>query len=264
MNFIELDCTSTRYERGGTSGPLVVLIHEMGGMLESWDEVVPVLNARCRTLRYDFRGAGIAERIRGDVGIETFSNDLLHLLGALAIDEPVILAGCAVGAAIALEFAGTHQNRVAGLIAMSPAIDMAPEDRAGRLDMLETILQGGMRTIMEGALSAGYPQKLRDADPERFRRFKARWLSNDPESFVATYKMLVHMDIEASIAAITCPTLGLAGSLDSFRPPEYVRKVLTPIADLELKTIETCHHQPAATPQPVAAAIRDFIDRRFA
>ena len=43
MEFLELNGTSLRYELKGSKGPLVVLIHEMGGLLENWDEVVPAL-----------------------------------------------------------------------------------------------------------------------------------------------------------------------------------------------------------------------------
>jgi 3-oxoadipate enol-lactonase len=237
----------------------------MGGMLENWDEVVPGLAADHRVLRYDVRGAGLSEKIRGDgLKIETLAADLLALLDALRITEPVTLAGCAVGGATALCFAGRYPDRVAAVIAMSPAVDMKPEDRPSRLEMLGQIEHHGMRVIMEGALSAGYPQVLRDRDPDRFARFRARWLGNDPESFVTTYKMLLHMDIREEIAAIRCPALGVGGTFDSFRTPEYVQRIMSPIPGCEFVTIETSHHQPAATPELVLGVLRDFVARRVA
>lgn len=264
MEFVEVNGTGLRYDLQGGQGPVIVLIHEMGGLLENWDEVVPRLSSDYRVLRYDFRGAGLSEKIKGEIKIETLAADLLALLDHVKIDQPVTLAGCAVGGAIALCFAGRYPNRTAGVVAMSPAIDMKPEDRPARLEMLEKVGREGMRAIMDGALSAGYPQVLQDADPERFRRFKARWLANDPESFIATYKMLLYMDITSDIARISCPALGVGGSLDSFRTPEYVRRIMGGIPGVEFTTIETGHHQPAATPELVAEVLRDFMARRIA
>lgn len=264
MNFIELNGTSMRYDLQGKGGPLIVLIHEMGGLLENWDDVVPALAGDFRVLRYDCRGAGLSERIRAEIDVHTLSDDLLALLDAIGADEPVVLAGCAVGAAIALCFAARHPELTAGIVAMSPALDMKPEDRPSRLAMLEKVATGGMRAIVEGALSAGYPQILRDRDPERFRTFHARWLGNDPESFIATYRMLLYMDISEEISSIRCPALGVGGSLDAFRTPEYVQRVMAPIPGVEFITIEACHHQPAATPDAVVGVLRDFMARHAA
>lgn len=259
MKYVELNGTATRYELCGGKGPLVVLIHEMGGNLENWDEVVPLLSGDYRVLRYDWRGSGMSERVKGEVTASLLADDLRDLLDHVGEAAPVYLAGCAVGAAIALAFAARHAERTAGVIAMSPALDMPPADRQSRLDMLDGIAADGMRRICENALAAGYPQVLRDRAPERFRNFRARWLGNDPESFIAHYRMLIYMDLSKETAAIRCPVLGVGGSLDVFRPPEYVERVLGPIPGVKFVTIETCHHQSAATPEPVAAALRDFL-----
>ena len=104
MNFIEVNGVSLRYDVQGSGKPLV-LIHEMGGTMESWDLVVPALAAKRRVIRYDTRGAGFSEKIRGVLKIATMTNDLIALLDALGIKEKVALAGTAVGGAIALHTA---------------------------------------------------------------------------------------------------------------------------------------------------------------
>ena len=50
MNFIEANGVSLRYAVQG-SGKALVLIHEMGGTMESWDLVVPALSASRRVVR---------------------------------------------------------------------------------------------------------------------------------------------------------------------------------------------------------------------
>jgi pimeloyl-ACP methyl ester carboxylesterase len=263
MDFIEVNGTSLRYDIRGSQGPVVVLIHEMGGMLENWDLVIPELPSDYLVLRYDTRGAGLSEKVRGTLKVEDLADDLKALLEALGLDEPVAVVGCALGAATALCFAGRYPQLAAAVVAMSPAIDMKPEDRDSRRAMLDEVLREGMRAIVEGALASGYPQILRDPDPERFRAFKARWLGNDPESFVANYRMLIDMDIRGWLARITCPTLGICGTYDVFRPPEYVRRIFSGLPDVEFVTLETSHHQHVQTPKEVAAAASSFLQRKL-
>lgn len=261
MRHIDLTEVALRYQLAGQAGPVVVLIHEMGGMLESWDEVAPLIVPRCRVLRYDVRGAGQSEKIAGSVTLDTLARDLLALLDALHIEEPVVIAGNAVGAAIALAFAARWPGRTAGVLAMSPALDIPPGEREKRLAMLAPVMRDGVRSIVEAALAIGYPQELRDRAPERFRAFRARWLGNDPESFASTYRMLIDLDMRDDLAAIRCPVLGVCGTLDGLRPPAHVRRVLGAIPGVSFVEIEACHHQPVATPEPVAAEILRFLDR---
>src|SRR5437764_8376064 len=120
MDFIEVNGVGLRYQLAGSGLATVVLIHEMGGSLESWDQVVPVLAAKRRVLAYDTRGAGLSEKVRGALGIDVMADDLAALLDALAIDGKIALAGVAVGGAIALHMAVRFAQRVAAVIVGSP------------------------------------------------------------------------------------------------------------------------------------------------
>ena len=65
MEFVELDGVALRYELSGKGERTLVLVHEMGGSLESWDDIVPRFAESRRVLRYDTRGAGLSQKIRG-------------------------------------------------------------------------------------------------------------------------------------------------------------------------------------------------------
>ena len=69
MDFIELDGLTLRYELSGNGDRTLVLVHEMGGSLESWDDVAPRFAESRRVLRYDTRGAGMSQKVRGQLGI---------------------------------------------------------------------------------------------------------------------------------------------------------------------------------------------------
>src|SRR3979411_1789637 len=78
---------STHFELGG-QGPSVVLLHEMGGTLDSWDGIVPALRARTRGLRSEQRASGSPERGRQPITTETREEDLEAVLQESGLPPP--------------------------------------------------------------------------------------------------------------------------------------------------------------------------------
>src|SRR5262245_6868449 len=130
MRYTDVGDASLRWELAGSGERTIVLVHEMGASLESWDEVVPILAARRRVLRFDWRGSGLSHKLRGAADLDVLSGDVATLLDRASIAGPVALAGGAVGAAIALNFALRFPARAASVIAMAPATDLAEDRRA--------------------------------------------------------------------------------------------------------------------------------------
>jgi 3-oxoadipate enol-lactonase len=95
-----------RYTVEGTTGPSLVLLHELGGSMESWDGVVPAFVRDFRVLRYDLRGAGRSETPAAEYTVEDgHLVDLLDLLKATGLKPPYHFVGAAAGAMIAVAFA---------------------------------------------------------------------------------------------------------------------------------------------------------------
>ena len=92
MNFIEANGVSLRYSVEGAGRP-IVLIHEMGGTMESWSLGAQILAAKRRVIRYDTRGAGFSEKIRGPLTIDTMTDDLIAVLDGLGINGKIALGG---------------------------------------------------------------------------------------------------------------------------------------------------------------------------
>lgn len=259
MSFIEVNGAALRYQLGGSGASTAVLIHEMGGTLESWDGVDQILAANRRVLRYDTRGAGLSEKVRGTLTFDTMADDLVALLDALGITGKVALAGIAVGGGIALHAAARFPQRVAAVVAGSPAIGITPDRRPGVLARVDAIERGGMRSAAQASHDSGYPPELR-ADAGRFAAFRARWLGNDPASYAAIYRMLAASDLTDELAALSCPVLVLGGKFDRTRPPSAVEPVARLIPGARYALIETGHYMAAQTPELVAKTIGDFFD----
>jgi 3-oxoadipate enol-lactonase len=260
MKYTDVNGTGVRYELNGKGPKTIVLIHEMGGSLETWEQVVPKLGANYCVLRYDMRGCGMSEKITGELKIETLSNDLLCLLDLLGIAEPVYVAGCAVGAGVSICFAGMNPSRTKGLILFSPAVGIKVEQRPDRLKRIQGLEKRGMRAIADDSLAKSYPAVVRAVDPEVFSVFRARWLGNDPESFCAMYRMLINMDLGNHIRAVSCRTTVIGGVYDEVRPPVASEEVARQIPGAEFKIIQSGHQMPAQTPELVCDVINEFIE----
>jgi pimeloyl-ACP methyl ester carboxylesterase len=258
MAWVEVNGAALRYEVSGGTGKGLVLVHEMGRTLESWDRVIPELPAGRRILRFDTRGAGLSEKLRGTARMADFSADILGLLEHAGIAGPVAVAGCAVGGAVAIHFAARYPERTSGLFAMAPAVGIAAAQRAQTLARIEAIERDGMRATFEGDLDRTFPAPLR-TDPAFVAAWQAAQYTSDPSSFAAINRMIADLDMTADLARVRCPTLVLAGRHDPGRPPDVVRPVAEAIPGAVFEVLETGHFTPSQTPELIGRRIARFL-----
>jgi 3-oxoadipate enol-lactonase len=258
MNFAEINGAGLRYELSGRGERTLVLVHEMGGSLESWDEVARSFADSRRVLRYDCRGAGLSQKVRGALSLDTMADDIAALLDLNGIAGKVALAGVAVGGAIALHFAARYPARSSAIVAGSPATGIAPVRRAAVLERVAKIEAVGMAFAVEESMRNGYPAELR-GDIKRFERYRARWLGNDPASYATVYRMLAAADMEDELAALRCPALVIGGSLDGTRPPRLAKAVADAIPGARFEEIRTGHYMAVQTPDLLFHRIDAFL-----
>ncbi len=109
-------------------------------------------------------------------------------------------------------------------------------------------------------MNGNYPPALRKGDnDEKFLRYRARWLGNDPHAYAAVYRMLINLDMEAALASIKSPVLVLAGEHDGVRPIPLMQKVAAQIPGAKFKTTPGGHVMAMQTPRPVADAMLEFL-----
>jgi 3-oxoadipate enol-lactonase len=258
MNYIEVNGTGLRYECSGSGSATTVLVHEMGGALDSWDEVTPWLGSARTIIRYDTRGAGMSEKIKGAVTWDTMAADLGALLDALGVTGKVSLAGIAVGAAICVHFAAKNPDRVAALVLHGPALGVTADRRQATLDRAASVEAGGMRSVADTSLAASYPEVVRHR-PGVFESFRARWLGNDPESFAAINRMLAAENIEHELESLRCPVLFTAGRHDGLRPPSIIKPMAEKVPGAQFLELNSGHFAAVQTPGLVAQAIHYFL-----
>ncbi|WP_437883156.1 alpha/beta fold hydrolase [Pseudomonas sp. LRF_L74] len=263
MQWIEANHTILRYQWQpcAVSGdvPPLVLIHEMGGSLETWDALCANLHGQRPVLRYDTRCAGLSEKKPGELDIDDHVADLRALLDALHISGPVALLGVAVGAAIAIRFAATHPARCRQLIGLAPACGVAADARQGTRDRAEALRREGLRDLIPALLDKTWPAPLR-TDPLAFEAFRLRWTAADPQGFAATFSMLAGLDLEDDLPRLPPRTLLVAGEYDALRPPKEIDRLAGFAPHIEALHVASGHFMPLQSPRWVATLVRRYLD----
>lgn len=258
MATLSIDDAALNYRIEGERGETVVLLHEIGGSLESWSAVAPLLAHKFRVIGYDQRGAGASSRITGAFSIERQVDDLRALIGQLGV-TPCHVAGVAIGAALAIRLAATHPALVKSLVLACPA----PSVSADRIEYLKRrageVEREGMQATVDGSLANSYPPEVR-RDATVFATYRDRFLANDPKSYAAINRAFAEFDATPDLGAISCPALVLAGTRDKLRPPEFVRGVAAKIPGARWTEIDSGHIMPVQAPDALAKAMLAFYD----
>ena len=112
MPMLAANGETIHYEKEG-SGPVVVLIHGIGGSAAMWKEQIGALKDRYTLVTFDCRGHGRSSA-NGEVSVAAAQQDLKAVLDHLGVGV-CHLVGLSMGGPIALGFiqrCWRHQHRV--------------------------------------------------------------------------------------------------------------------------------------------------------
>ena len=257
--FAQVNQTSLRYQLAGRGPRTIVLLHELGMSLESWDDVFGDLSRENRVLRYDLRGFGLSEKLRGAVTIDDEVEDLRALLDHLGITEPVTVVGGALGGAIALRFAAAQPQRVAAVMALSPAADVPAANRASFLARAARLERLGVRADVDVTREDTYVPALRVGHEDRYARFLAMQYGNDPVSMAATLRMVAITEWAGTWPAIQCPAWFVAVTHYKGRPVESMRAIASAVPHGRFEVLESGPFVPVQAPELLRPLLRTFL-----
>jgi 3-oxoadipate enol-lactonase len=240
----------------GTGGLPLLMIHEMGGCLESWDRLAPLLADGRKVVRYDQRGHGVSEKVRAMI-LDELVADALAVADAFALERFAPL-GCAVGGAVALALASRQPARCPAVIALAPATNVPEARKPAALARADALVANGVRQGLDDALARSYAPALR-ADERLFQHVRAMRIGADPNGQAAMLRMLAGLDMRTELAAIRSPALIVAGRHDGDRPPEHVAEMARLIPGANFRIIESGHFMALHAPDDVATQICAFL-----
>jgi pimeloyl-ACP methyl ester carboxylesterase len=141
------------------SGPVLLLIHGMGGSLDNWRAVIEPLARQHTVVAPDLPGHGGSATGGGDYSLGTLASGLRDLLVALG-HERATLVGHSLGGGIAMQFSYQFPEIIERLVLVSSGglgPELSPILRAAALPGADLVLgaTAGLASNVGGALARG-------------------------------------------------------------------------------------------------------------
>lgn len=219
--------------------PTVILSNSLGTAMAMWDPQVPALAQRFRVLRYDTRGHGHSPVPPGPYAIDDLADDVIALLDHLGLAR-VHFAGLSLGGMTGIRLAARNPERIGrlALLCTSVRLDNAPDYR----DRAALVRAQGTGAVAEAVVGRWYTAAFRAQRPDRIAAARAMVTSTPAEGYAGCCEALAAMDLGSDLAAITAPTLAIAGADDPATPPPHLERIAQGIRDAQLLVVAHAAH----------------------
>jgi pimeloyl-ACP methyl ester carboxylesterase len=254
------DATLAVEDRG--SGPVLLLVHGFPLDHTMWRYQLDDLSRDFRVLAPDLRGFGQSEVTPGVVTMQTYADDLANLLDALGIQEQIALCGLSMGGYVVWQFIERHRARLAKVILCDTrAIADSPEVAEGRLESAQKVLLEGPQMLVQGMLPKLFAPATNEHQAHLIDATRTVMLGTSPAGIAAALRgMAERPDVTPKLRGYDVPALVICGEHDAIAT---VSEMKTFAADLPqakfLEVKDAGHMAPLEKPEPVNAAIREFL-----
>lgn len=243
------------------AGPVVVLMHGLGGCRQLWLETLASLrSAGYRAIAYDHRGHGASPDVPAPWSIADLADDLAGLLDALAVDR-ACLVGHSMGGRAMFSFALDHPERITALVAVG-AHSEAPHSvyRDILAGIREVTMREGIQGFRTSFEAAGeIPDRVR-TDPDFAARFEGWFRLNRPDMIAAALDAILAMPtLTPRLPEIRVPMLSVVGERDlHFR--ELADRYATLVGRCRTTIVPATGHYPMVDAHaPFAARLIGFL-----
>jgi 3-oxoadipate enol-lactonase len=243
-------------------GPSVVLLHEMGGTLDSWDGIFPALSQRFRTLRYDQRGSGLSEKVRQPITTEILVDDLEAVLPASGLPPPYHFVTVAAATMQALIYMMRYPDRIASFVFCNPFTGADPSRVAALEERAALAEREGLRKAIPVTLDKSWPADI--GDRAAYATYRGRYLAHDPVCFASMNRAIARPNVTQLAKDIRVPTMVVAGRFDQVRPPAASEQFARTIPNARFELIDAVHMMPAQAAGELLALLKDFLGAQSA
>lgn len=249
---------SLSYKVEGDGTP-VLLLHGVGSSQESWDGVISHLQSSRRYMRFDMRGHGNSSRTPGPYSLAELTQDVVDFLDFLEV-EKVELVGFSLGGLIAQSVALTHAERLTSLTLISTVAGRTSQEQ-NRVDERAAVLENeGPLVLLAKSVDRWFTDEFCKAHPEVLEARRQISLQNDPDCYVAAYRVLAGNDLGSELHNIKVPTLVMTGENDIGSSARMAKFIHAQIEHSKLHILPRLKHSVLLeAPDQVAALIDPFL-----
>jgi pimeloyl-ACP methyl ester carboxylesterase len=228
-----------------------------------WDPQFDHFSRAHRVIRYDMRGFG---RTRAPAMDYSGRDDLDRLLDHLGV-ERVILLGCSMGGALALDYTLEHPERVAALVLIGPGVsgfESALADVTGEEAQEAAYKAGDYERLIELELQMwvdGPGRGPDESDPAVRAQVRAMEVENLTVNTDGYSSRRLDPPAVGRLHEINVPTLVIVGDGDQPDIVEAAHMLAREIKGAQLLELQNVAHVPnMERPAEVNLAIEDFLN----
>jgi 3-oxoadipate enol-lactonase len=250
------------YERHGSQGEALVLVHGYTGDVSDWRHQVAAFAPSHRVLVMDHRGHGRsgAPAERSSYTVSRMADDVEALVGSVGFDR-YHLVGHSLGGMVAQELALRHAERLLSLTLEDTSFDFA----IGRNELVARLFRERLRVAEERGMAAvaelPHPPPPPHHTPERIAEERARLARMSVDGFAGAWRALCDWPgTESRAHRIRTPTLVVYGELDVMVAPGS-RWLAGNIPGAALQVIPEAGHSPQfERPELFNATLRRHLE----
>ncbi|RLI30010.1 hypothetical protein DRO53_00315 [Candidatus Bathyarchaeota archaeon] len=241
FSYLEVGKLRVRYLVRGEGKP-VILVHGLGGSIESWGANIDALASHFKVYVFDLPGFGFSDKPRIQYRIGFFTSFLHDFMETLKI-ERASLVGNSLGGLISLCFTCDYPSKVEKLVVeCSAGLETGARETIMRF-MGEWWTMESLKSFYEFVY--GEPSKVK----EEILRLRLRILSHPDAKYA--YKSILNMpyewaDLPEKLRKLKNPTLIVWGEKDRLIPVEYAYKLHSLLANSKLLIFKDAGHVPHA------------------
>ncbi|HEY7228578.1 MAG TPA: alpha/beta fold hydrolase [Nitrososphaeraceae archaeon] len=242
FKYLTIDNVLVRYTDKNQKGFPLLLIHGLGGSIESWINNIEFLSTRFRVIALDLPGFGLSDKPRVSYTINFYVSFLEKFIKKLKINH-LFLIGSSLGGHIGVEFTLRNRKTVDKLILISPAGSL-PKSFKGTLALKRYV------KLVAAKSSNDIFKILTSIDKSMVDRsyanviYKRLSLPGAKYAFISALKGSAKAPrYNNKLAEINTNLLLIWGKEDKIIPLKYVRPFMEH-GNSRIIIIEKCGHRP--------------------
>jgi len=269
--YVKVGNINTRFWTAGNRGQSVILIHGLGGFVESWQQNIDAFAEEHRVYALDLPGFGRSDKPAAPYSIPYLAQFVIDFLTTQGIRRATIV-GNSLGGAIALELAFSCTDMVEKLVLVDAAGFGTKVHIALRLITIPFIGECISRPSRKGTekflKTAFFDESMITEEMIDFGLEMAnlpgggKALLSTARSFLGFRgaKQTFIQNVIANSNHLSCPTLIVWGRQDKVLPIEGAHIAAKVIPNAELQLFDACGHTPQLEhPEAFNSAVLQFL-----